>query len=82
MTFEATGPDGGDYDGWTSVHASRDGAVLRVFDKIAELGADPRGDDVAVIAANDADNGSTSADLETANGWKISYGVHVMPVEP
>lgn len=80
LEFEATGPQGGDYDGWTSVHKSKDGALLKLFDRIADLGIDPRSPDVQVVAGADADNGSTTGDLE-ANGWQISYGVNRFPVQ-
>lgn len=80
LTFDAEGPEGGDYDGLRSVHATKELALLRLFDKVAELGVDPRSPEVQVIASADSEDGSTAGDLE-ANGWKISYGVHLSPVE-
>ncbi|AYR01104.1 hypothetical protein SEA_LEMOND_39 [Mycobacterium phage LeMond] len=77
LDVEATGPEGGDYDGWQSVHASREGAIGRLVDKLVEYGLG----DVEPQGSATADNGSMAGDY-AVNGVEVSYGVHRMPVEP
>ncbi|UVD40995.1 hypothetical protein [Mycobacterium phage Kashi_RDG1] len=74
------GPETGDYDGWQSVHASRDGALGKLIDKLAEHGVD-LGADVETVASAAADNGSLAGDFAVGE-LAVSYGVHLMPVEP
>lgn len=83
FTFDAEGPDGGDYDGLRSVHATKDGALLALFDMIHGLGVDPRDTSATVITSNvEREDGSVFADLETSNGWTVSYGVAREEVKP
>ncbi|ASR86870.1 hypothetical protein SEA_JARVI_37 [Mycobacterium phage Jarvi] len=78
LTIE--GPEGGDYDGWQSVHASREGALGFMLDKLGEHGVS-LGADVDTIASAAADNGSLAGDF-AIDELAVSYGVHLMPVEP
>ncbi|ASZ72665.1 hypothetical protein SEA_APOCALYPSE_38 [Mycobacterium phage Apocalypse] len=78
LTIE--GPEGGDYDGWQSVHASREGALGLMLDKLGEHGVS-LGADVDTIASAAADNGSLAGDF-AIDELAVSYGVHLMPVEP
>lgn len=75
LDFTAEGPEPGDYTGYQTVHATREGALRRLQTWL--LGFTP----LEVIARADADNGSVTADLESGDGTKISYGIHNMPVE-
>lgn len=77
LDVEAEGPEGGDYDGWQSVHASRESAIGRLVEKLVEYGLG----DVEPQGSATADNGSISGDYEVG-GVSVSYGVHRMPVEP
>ncbi|ADL71383.1 hypothetical protein CRIMD_37 [Mycobacterium phage CrimD] len=74
------GPEAGDYDGWQSVHASREGALGALLDKLGEHGVG-LGADVDTIASAAADNGSLAGDF-AIDELAVSYGVHLMPVEP
>ncbi|UVD40894.1 hypothetical protein [Mycobacterium phage Kashi_VT1] len=78
LTIE--GPGEGDYEGWQSIHAGRDGALGRLIDKLGERGVD-LGADVDTIASAAADNGSLAGDF-AIDELAVSYGVHLMPVEP
>lgn len=87
LDFEANGPEGGDYDGWQSVHATKLSAIRRIITKLAEHGvgfADLKSGEsgTLVTAHNRADNGSEAVDLLLPDGTEIGYGVHRMPVEP
>ncbi|ASR85338.1 hypothetical protein SEA_TIERRA_39 [Mycobacterium phage Tierra] len=77
LDVSCEGPEGGDYDGWQSVHAGRDGAIGRLVEKLVEYGlgdVEPQGSAIA-------ENGSMAGDYEV-DGKSVSYGVHRMPVEP
>ncbi|AEK07997.1 hypothetical protein ANAYA_38 [Mycobacterium phage Anaya] len=78
LTIE--GPEGGDYDGWQSVHASREGAFTVMLGKLVEHGVE-FGADVETLASAAADNGSMAGDF-AIDEVAVSYGVHLMPVEP
>ncbi|AIW03024.1 hypothetical protein MURUCUTUMBU_37 [Mycobacterium phage Murucutumbu] len=80
LDVSVEGPEAGDYDGWQSVHASRDGALGGLIDKLAEHGVD-LGADVETVASAAADNGSLAGDFAVGD-LAVSYGVHLMPVEP
>lgn len=80
LDFSAEGPEPGDYTGYQSVHATRDGAGNRLLDYLIELGLAYPGANGEAMATAKADDGSYAADLEIA-GVTISYGVHYMPVE-
>ncbi|UTN93230.1 hypothetical protein SEA_SYRA333_39 [Mycobacterium phage Syra333] len=77
LDVSCEGPEGGDYDGWQSVHAGRDGAIGRLVEKLVEYGLG----DVEPQGSATADNGSLAGDYEV-DGKSVSYGVHRMPVEP
>ncbi|QFG09421.1 hypothetical protein I5H08_gp066 [Mycobacterium phage Yuna] len=77
VDVSAEGPEGGDYDGWQFVHASREGAVGRLVEKLVEYGLG----DVEPFGSATADDGSMAGEYE-ADGRSVSYGVHRMPVEP
>lgn len=88
LDFSADGPEGGNYDGWQSVHSGKLGAIRRIVELLKPHGvdfADLSGDDGTgselVVAHCRADNGSESVDLKLADGTEISYAVHKMPVE-
>lgn len=91
LDFEAKGPEPGDYVGYRSVHATREGATTRLRDQlVARPGeVDPADlDALGITKAADSclepiteDFGSFAGDFEL-DGVTISYGVHRMPVEP
>lgn len=80
LDFSAEGPEPGDYDGWQSVHASREGASDKLIERFIDAAVQPPGP-LDVISAT-ADNGSYAGEFETDDGVSVSYGVHRMPVEP
>ncbi|ASR85239.1 hypothetical protein I5H06_gp65 [Mycobacterium phage SirPhilip] len=79
LDLKIEGPEGGDFDGWQSVHASREGAFGALLDRLGEHGVS-FGDDVETLASAAADNGSMAGDFAIED-VAVSYGVHRMPVE-
>ena len=82
LSASADGPEGGDWDGVSSVHATRKGAELAAFDFIYSLGVDPRDKSATLVTAHHKDKRQTCVELETSNGWTAHYGVHRMEVKP
>lgn len=83
VEFEATGPEPGDYEGWTSIHASRTGAGDRLVERFVGAGVPVP---LAYLRHSrcNADNGSYAGDFEAAvpaGSITVSYGVHRMPIE-
>jgi hypothetical protein len=79
VDFDAYGPEPGDYVGRRSVHATVDGAAARLAEYLDLVGVTESADVLAHVA--NAEGDSFSADLETDDGVKVSYGCHSMPVE-
>ncbi|WNM68979.1 hypothetical protein SEA_TRIBLETROUBLE_38 [Mycobacterium Phage TribleTrouble] len=74
------GPEGGDIWAWRSVHASREGAVGVLLDKLGENGI-AFGGDVDEIASVQKDDGSVAGDF-MADDVKVGYGVQRDEVAP
>lgn len=82
LDFEAADDDGSEFDGWRSVHASRDGATARLVDRLHAIGIDiGRTSPADLGGVVHADNGSYAGDVDIC-GVAVSYGVHRMPIEP
>ncbi|MFA4083705.1 hypothetical protein ONA92_18575 [Mycobacteroides salmoniphilum] len=80
LDLSIEGPEGGVYAGWQSVHASREGALGKLIDCLAEAGIDLDGD-IESLASVAADNGSLAGDFASGDRT-VSYGIHRMPIEP
>lgn len=80
VDFSVSGPEHGDYDGWQSVHASRQGAINRLYERFIDVVVWAPGP-FTVIGAQ-CENGGFANDFDTGDGIEVSYAVHRMPVEP
>lgn len=77
VEIDAEGPEGGDYDGWRFVHASREGGMRRLAEQLKE-----RHDIGEVVPDAIADNGSMTGTTFTSDGWTVEWGLQWAPVEP
>jgi hypothetical protein len=87
FTADAEGPEGGDYDGARTVHATRKSAELALFDFIHGLGVDPRDAtatlaDVQTYKDDHGDVWQVCGTVDTVTGWKAHYGIHRTEVQP
>ena len=84
---EAEGPEGGDYDGVQSVHATRKSAELALFDFVHGLGVDPRDPDATTADTQTykddrGDVWQICGDVDTITGWSAHYGIRQTEVRP
>jgi hypothetical protein len=77
VVIDAEGPEAGDYDGWWFAHASREGGLRRLAEKLKE-----QYDIDEVIPDATADNGSMAGTDKTDDGWTVEWMLQWTSVEP